>query len=467
MDRKGRNVVGVTNRPNSVPLDMSEGEDRYFADESGMHRTIGSMPVSVNKNRRMFTRIENVRTSLSDYHSPQESWKSPTGFYRVEALRNSVRDKIVRRQLNIRPLMKSITSPEGYISGTDLRSTLKALNLELSEEELEACCTSDGKVFAASFLKSLTVPDYEYGVYDPLGDSSKREVAWLSHIQNSWRERGNKATLKDNERHEQQQDITSDSSVNKKINSESSKWSRNELRRVFNITKNLEKVGVPLFAIVKDLRKGGDGNIKREDLERSLKRSSNFGMIKGQLDDLWGNADAQGAKTVNFLDLEDAIRAMESKAAAAQTRAGASASDLIGDLAGSSAGSRAWADTRTTRSPCLPSCHFNVRSRKAAVPRNTRDVVVPPEDSFAYCPDWMRSATIRLDNPWIMDGTGQGAIAKSRLTAKLERKRAAEARMQQSVQLREARVESQDAARIHGIARVRHDWIASMQGIWA
>ena len=459
----------MTNRPKSVPLgfeseetDTPEHED-ISGDPEHHLNVSSSLPLSVSKNRRMFKRIENVRTSLSEYRSPSVSSRSPTSYQHIEGLRRSVREKILKRDLNIKPILRPITSAEGYVSSVDLRVAMNRLNLELSEDELSACCPIDGRVNAVQFLKSLEVPDYEYGSYDPLGNSSKREVAWLSHLQQTWRERVQQATSSKKSEISGDPRISDETFTLKNARQDSQNlsqtWSRNELRKVADITKKLERVGVPLFELTKGIDKDGSGNVKKEDLEAALKKTINFGMVKGQVNDLWSQADQLGTKNINFLELQNAITTMEAKTASAL-------GVISGGEAASSTGPR-WGDTRTGRSPCLPSCHYNVRSRKMAVPRNTNEVVVPLEDSFAYCPDWMRATSVRLDNPWIMDGTGQGVVAKNRLAANLERRRAVQARMLESVERREERVETRDAARLNGIARVRHDWIASMQGIWA
>ncbi len=462
--RKTRTLTGLTNRPRSVPL--GDGVDPLpNPDDSTEHSNsaVGPFPESVTKNRRMFKRIENVRSSLSEYLSPSETWNSHSGSHKNEALRRSVRDKILKRHLNVKPILRTITTAEGFIPRADLRQALHKMNLDLTEDELNCCCGADEKINAAAFVKSLAVPEYDYGSYDPLGDSSRREVSWLSHTQRAWKEKMHMQATNGMKQLNQETTTTGIESLPPRtVNAEGSKWSRSELRKVSDITRRLESVGVPVFSLLKEIDQDGSGNVNRGDFEGCLKRSSNFGMIKGQVNELWEQADKQGTKTLNFLDLQDAVKTMESKAAAQQITL--SASQLSRDGSGSQP---PWADLHTTRSPYLPSCHYNVRSRKAVAPRNTCDIIVPLESSFSYCPDWMRSTSVRLDNSWLVDGTGQGVTAKNRNLAKLERKREAESRIKESVQRRETHAENQDAARLNGIARVRHDWIASMQGIWA
>ena len=461
--RKSRTLIGLTNRPRSVPLGDGVDSPLPNPDDCTEYSNAAVGPVSVTKNRRMLGRIENVRNSLSEYQSPSETWNSHSGFHRNEALRRSVRDKITKRHLNVKPVLRSITTAEGLIHGADLRQAMNKMNLELTEDELNCCCGADEKINAAIFVKSLDVPEYDYGSYDPLGDSSRREVSWLSHTQRAWKDKVQiQATNRVKPLNQETTTTTIDSLLPRTVNAECLKWSRSELRKVSDITRRLESVGVPVFSLLKEIDQDGSGNIKRSDLEGCLKRSSNFGMIKGQINELWEQADKQGTKTINFVDLKDAVKAMESKVAAQQSTL--SASQLS---RGNSGSQHLWGDMHTTRSPYLPSCHYNVRSRKAVAPRSTSDIIVPPEGSFSYCPDWMRSTSVHLDNSWLVDGTGQGVTAKNRNLAKLERKREAESRIKESIQRRETRAENQDAARLNGIARVRHDWIASMQGIWA
>jgi Ca2+-binding EF-hand superfamily protein len=369
----------------------------------------------------------------------------------------------MKRHLNIKPELRMITTAEGSIASADLRHALNKMNLDLTEDELKCCCgAADEKINAANFVRSLVVPEYEYGSYNPFGNSSKREISWLSYTQHAWKETMQMQASNQAKRWNQDAMAAIKFPPPNPFNAKSMSWSQSEVRKVSDITNRLERVGVPLFSLVKGMVEDGPGTVKRIDLEESLKKCTNFGMIKDQINELWGQADKQGTNTINFVDLHDAIKATQSKSTAEKN------ASSVPQVRRSDPGSQHhWADLPTTRSPCLSSCHYNVRSCKVVAPRKTSDTIIPLESSFSYCPDWMRSTSIRLENSWLVDGAGQGVAAKRRYLARLERKREAESRITESVQRRETRAENQDAARLNGIARVRHDWVASMQGIWA
>ncbi len=74
--RKSRTLIGLTNRPRSVPL--GDGVDSPLPNpgDCTQYSNAAVGPVSVTKNRRMLGRIENVRNSLSEYQSPSETWNS-------------------------------------------------------------------------------------------------------------------------------------------------------------------------------------------------------------------------------------------------------------------------------------------------------------------------------------------------------------------------------------------------------
>lgn len=474
---RDRQAVGFTNRPSSEQSSRSSTQMSARSSSSQGYRGGQRAPGSSDSRRPPLPARQFAGTMAGKLWEDRD-------------LASKVREKILKRRVNVAPVLKE-KAVNGYVSSSDMRDALRKLKIPLNEEETAFCAGAqhgepDDYVDVRNFVDALRVPDFLD--YDPMGQSKARESKSLKRLAFPPRPRPDQGM----EGLEQTEEFHTTEGLNSPAKDSSRRPTgsasvggtnvqgneakprvllnkRQARRHVKSLSAKLKEYGVSVLEMFRNIDHDGSGVIEKEEFEAELKKRTDLGVLQPQIDDVWSYIDKDGNNSINYLELvgaleDDATSSKNSSRPATGSRPGSKGSEDSGQRM--SFGDP-WAQGRGKRQAILPSDHFNVRTWRGQPPRATETILVPIEESFLHCPQWMQYSAVTLNNNWLMECTGQGKVQKTREAARLERKRQSWSRVDNLVAEREQKAQDLDAARISGLCRTRLQWMEGLKGPWA